>query len=121
MNRIAGIDQERIDYWRQLNLDEAQTQDNDLPPEDRRTRADVYVGTVLKRDDDIMISDVIPSRIIGPARGRTSVICYYPEWFGDQPQAFDIETATWITDRAPFDAQETPMPVIVEVNPNAKK
>lgn len=116
MERIPNIDQERVDYWRQYNVDGAAVrhEDDDLPPEERRDRADVLPGSVLKRDDDVIIAEVIPMRVIGPARGGNVIFGYYPDWFGDDAIGFEITPTTIITDRAPFDTEEDPMPIFPE-------
>jgi len=107
--RIPDIDQSRVDYWRALNHDAAST-DTDLPVEERRDRADVIPGSFIKRDDDLLLYDAIPYRVIGPGRGAWCVIGYYPEWFGDMTVELEFVAET-VTDRAPADTNEAPMPV----------
>lgn len=119
MDRIPDIDQERVDYWRAWNHDQAAVEgvDADLPPEERRDREEVIAGSFLKRDDDITIQGSIIVRVVGPARGATCVLTYYPPWFGDDAMAIDIPNKTDITDRAPFDPEEEPMPVFPPEEP----
>lgn len=115
MDRIPDIDQDRVDYWRQFNHDEAaiEDKDNDLAPEERRDRQDVIVGSMIKRDDDLLVGYAFLLRVIGPGRGPTAVICYYPPWFGDEAMTFDLTPNDIVNDRAPFDDEEDPMPVFI--------
>lgn len=111
MDRIPDIDESRVDYWRQYHVQDANNGgDDDLAPEERRNRADVITGTHLKRGDDITLVEAIPLRVIGPGRGWNVILAYYPAWFGDQVQQFEIAPGD-LTDRAPLDPNETPMPV----------
>lgn len=114
MERIPDIDQERIDYWRQINHDLAPSEDTDLPADQQRDRAEVIPGSNLKRDDDILIWDSIPLRIIGPGRGTDVVLAYYPPWFGDYAMTFELNPHESVTQRAPFDTEEEPMPIFIE-------
>lgn len=134
MERYTDIDQSRVEYWRAEMVTASPAEDGDLDPLDRRMRADVclyehvegeydpgagegtlkvtWLPTALKRDDDLILFDVCPVRVIGPARGRTEFMAYCPAWFGDQPVPFQL---AYITDRAPADPNETPMPIVPAV------
>lgn len=119
MERIdEQVDQERIEYWRQYNVDAAATEDQVLDPLDRRDREDVIAGTYLKRDDDILLAGSIPVRIVGPGSGRLVLIAMNEDWFGDEALGFEI-TPGDVTDRAPVDPEETPMPIAPQ--PEMKK
>lgn len=117
MDRLdADVDQERIEYWRQYNLEASVTQDQTIPPEDRRDRAEVQVGSNIKRDDDVLILDCIPLRVVGPGEGRKIVLGYYPPWFGDEAIGFELNPGD-LTDRAPADPEEPPLPIWPEATP----
>ena len=117
MERLdAEIDQARVAYWREVNKTAAETEDTDLPLQDRRNRNDVLAGSNLKRDDDVLILDQIPLRVVGPGRGRKVIIGYYPPLFGDEAQSFEIEPGD-LTDRAPADPLEPPLPIWPEEEP----
>ena len=110
MERIPDIDQERVEYWRKISVDAALAGlDNDLPEEQRRSRPEVLPGSFVKRDDDILLFDCIPLHVVGPGRGLDGVLAYYPPWFGDDCVQFAIGPND-ITDRAPADGEEDPMP-----------
>jgi hypothetical protein len=106
----ADIDQARVEYWRDYNKTAAEIEDTDLPLQDRRDRPDCLHGSNVKRDDDVLILDQIPLRVVGPGRGRKVIIGYYPPWFGDEAQSFEIEPGD-LTDRAPADPLEPPLPI----------
>ncbi len=113
MDRIGSevIDQARVDYWRELHHNASPSEDTELDPLDRRDRADVIVPSFLKRSDDVEIGPLgnIHCRIVGPGSGRTMAKLYFPEWFGDEP--FDLQLLPQdVTDRAPADDEEDPMP-----------
>jgi hypothetical protein len=118
MERMQGLDEARIAEIAQQQLDGALAgEDNDLDPGARRDREEVVAGSNLKRGDDIMIIDVFPLRVIGPARGATSITGFYPDWFGNEPMYLALEPPVYVTDRAPLDPNETPMPVFPEETP----
>lgn len=65
-------------------------------------------GTALKLDDDVMWLDFLPLRVVWGYETSDFFFGYNPE--------VDIDAATYydgiyITDRAPADSQETPMPI----------
>jgi hypothetical protein len=144
MERLdADVDQERVEFWRVDQVAAARTrgEDDDLTEQvnaqfiDRRDRAvvayywdpeaesgqDPELGEIikgawrpshLKRDDDVICGG-IPLRVVGPARDRGFFLGLYPPWFGDSVMACE---ALSITDRAPANAGEPPMPVIPGIN-----
>lgn len=65
-------------------------------------------GTALKLDDQVMWMDMFPCHVIWGFDAPTYFLAYSPDWFGDY--AVPIE-GQYITDRAPADPQETPMPI----------
>jgi len=135
MERLDYIDQARVQFWRAQDLQGvADGQDNSLQltPEqaerqgvpanvDMRSRTDVawygdgetWAPTLLKRDDDVIMCG-IPFRVVGPSADRKFVTVYNQQMVGDMCLYFD---AASVTDRAPFDPEETPMPVIPEPEP----
>jgi hypothetical protein len=132
VDRYTDINQTVIESRRAAELAEAaQGLDDDLIHDgsedglpsnvDQRTRDVVayyqddngeWHPTELKRDDDIEYQSAIPLRTIGPARERTNYITWCP-WIEDAL----IVYPEYVTDRAPVDPQETPMPIIPEVVP----
>ena len=100
MDRIdEQVDQDRIEYWRQWNLERAATEDTTLDPLDRRDREEVVAGTYIKRDDDILLAGCIPVRVVGPGSGRLVLLAMNRDWFGDEALGFEI-TPGDITDIA---------------------
>jgi hypothetical protein len=121
MDRFTNVDQERVEYHRQVEHEQASAptnEDDDLAdPRDRRNREHVayyedassgeWLPMALKRDDDVVCNG-LPMRVVGPARDRSYFNGYYNEWFGDM--LFPI-AAQYIEERAPADPNETPMPL----------
>jgi hypothetical protein len=81
--------------------------DDDLPPEDRPDRAEVAPGCLLKTYDDIT-ADGIPCRYILPGRG---IGWAYVVWLDQGRSNLGQIEAVNVTDRAPLDPLETPMPI----------
>jgi len=73
--------------------------------QDRQGR---WKPTALKVGDDVICAG-IPLRVVAPARGRGYFSGYYSPWFGET--LVPIE-ARYVTERAPLDPNETPMPII---------
>jgi hypothetical protein len=96
MDRIQGLSQQSIDTLR-AGL-QAEYPDNQKP----------CPSTPLKIDDDIMYLDVFPMRTLWGTDGPDYAFFYAPDIFGEIPGNLD---AHYITDRAPADPQETPMPI----------
>jgi len=70
---------------------------------------DPLPGTALKQFDDIMWLDMFPMRVLwGHPDAPDFINAYGPEYFDDA--LMNIE-GQYITDRAPFDPNETPMPI----------
>lgn len=136
MERLDYIDQARVQFWRTHDIQGAAAgEDDDLrvgPIEaqqqhvpanvDMRSRTDVAwynlddgtsAATLLKRDDDVVLCG-IPWRVVGPARDRRFVTLYNQQMCGDMAMTFDV---TGVTDRAPLDPEEPPMPIIPEPEP----
>jgi hypothetical protein len=113
MDRLTSqeIDPARIAYWRAYHHDNSAAEDTELDPLDRRDRADVIVPSYLKRDDDIEIGVIggVKTRIVGPGPGRYMALIYYPEWFGDEAIPLQLNPGD-VTDRAPANTEEDPMP-----------
>ncbi len=125
MNRLTDVDDARVAYWRQDNHDAAAVrgEDDDLDPLDRRDRSVVVYykdqnnadqPSALKRGDDVEWCG-IQIRVVGPARDRNFFLGYYDPWFGDM--ILPCSDVQYVTDRAPQDTNETPMPVVPEVTP----
>lgn len=120
MDRLTDVDQTRVEYWRAELKQRADDGDDDdfTDPRDRSNRDDVafyqtgdgeWHPTALKRDDHVRIADVVNGVVVGPARDRRFVAIYNDTVFGDSPVWFE-----WVvvTDRAPADTSETPMPIV---------
>jgi hypothetical protein len=137
MDRIADVDMVELDALiatELANAQSAQWGDGDLtaridddgfdtsnPDEgtlaDPRTRAVVayyaadngsWQPTRLKVYDHVMMLGIAPCVVAGPARGREYFLAYAPEYYGAQ-----LVTLKWdiVTDRAPEDPEEEPMPI----------
>lgn len=100
-----------VSEQRAANHAAATTEDTDLDPADRRDRAEVLgAGCRVQRDDDVLYSE-FPLRVIGPARGQG--------WFFallEVPWGFTTTPleGQYITDRAPADPEDEPLPIFVE-------
>lgn len=71
-------------------------------------KSDPLPGTALKLDDDVMWLDAIPFRACWGYETPDFVFGYNPEIDLDTCPYFE---GIYITDRAPADPQETPMPI----------
>lgn len=67
----------------------------------------------IKQGDHVICLGM-PMEVSGAASGRGTFFGYYDSWFGDMQIPLDI---SWITERAPLDPNETPMPIIPTVTP----
>jgi hypothetical protein len=120
MDRLEGIDQVALESRRAALVAAAATEDQSLPAEDRRDRMinesltteqrALVFGSILKHDDDVICGG-LPLRVVGPAEGKNSFYGQYDPWFADL--LINIE-AFYVTERAPADALETPMPIYPE-------
>lgn len=66
-------------------------------------------GTALKQDDDVMWVGALPMRVLWGTDSPDIFAGYSPETFG--PDTYVFVEGIYITDRAPADPQETPMPI----------
>lgn len=116
MNRIPDINDARV---AELLADwlAGSDQDAENPPEGRRDREEIYAGSALKRGDDVQVYGVpeFIFRVVCAGNSESCLIIYYPPWFGDMLIPLEIGDADAaseaVTDRAPLDSNETPMPV----------
>jgi hypothetical protein len=102
---------------RQQYLDAAANgADDDLDPSERPNRADRSDLGALKDDDDVEINNGNRVRVLCPGRG----LGYFYSW------GYDALFGSWVlgqyeassvTDRAPADPEETPMPIFPEPTP----
>lgn len=95
----------------------AATEDQALDPKDRRDREHVVSPLCrIQRDDDIMYQGY-PHRVIGPARAEGWLICLQEAPWGFMDVSLDAGNTTdreFITDRAPADPNEEPLPIFIE-------
>jgi len=85
-------------------------------PEDHPARTELCPGSDLKLFDDVEVADGGKWRVIAPGIGRYRVtVC------GMGPFGFTITNSRIqdVVDRAPADPEETPMPVLGTVDPEA--
>ncbi len=66
-------------------------------------------GTALKQNDDVLWVDVIPMRVLWGTDSPDIFAGYSPDMFG--PDTYVFVEGQYVTDRAPADPQETPMPI----------
>lgn len=71
-------------------------------------RSEPLPGTALKLDDDVWWLDLVGARVLWGYDTDEYFTAYCPDWFGD---ALVLLQGVYITDRAPADPEETPMPV----------
>lgn len=73
-----------------------------------------WVPSSIKINDDVMLWGCIPARVCGPACNRTYFSVYNQNWFGNMTLPVEI---TAVSDRAPADPEEEPMPLYNPVYP----
>lgn len=95
MDRLT-FDEERVEELRDELRDNYADYEKPLP------------GTPLKNGDDVMWLDFFPMRVLWGHDHPDYFNGYCPEYFGDA--ACNVE-GHYITDRAPADPEETPMPI----------
>lgn len=95
MDRLS-LDQERVEELRTECGTNYPGKDTPLP------------GTALKLDDDVIWLGLFPMRVVWGYDLETMFSGFSPEWFGD---SIAVVEGQYITDRAPADPAETPMPI----------
>ncbi len=95
MDRLS-LDQERVEELRTECGTNYPGKDTPLP------------GTALKLDDDVIWLGLFPMRVVWGYDLDTMFSGFSPEWFGD---SIAVVEGQYITDRAPADPNETPMPI----------
>ena len=70
--------------------------------------------TNLKLYDDVMWLDLFPMRVVGGTDDPDYFNGHCPMMLGDDPNMYIGSDAHYITDRAPLDPLETPMPIYPE-------
>jgi hypothetical protein len=68
-------------------------------------------GSALKVDDDVMWLDVFEMRVLWGHDDAAYFNGFSPEWFGETNV---VVAGEYVTDRAPADPMETPMPIYPE-------
>ncbi len=96
MSRIEGLEPDKIAALR-LTLQEDYAANEQPCP-----------GTNLKINDHVMIFDVLPVMVLWGTDDPDCFFAYAPDLFGEMAANLD---AHYITDRAPADPNETPMPI----------
>lgn len=109
MERMEGM----IAQIAAAKRDELIASDTGTDPALRRDRAEVSPGCRLKHGDDVMVSGM-QSRVICPSEVEG--------WFYDlsiEGMIFVVgqHEAQYVTDRAPADPEEEPMPIFPEPEP----
>lgn len=99
MERIEGIDDTTLASLRE-DVQAA------LP-----SYGDPLPGSAVKLDDDIMWLGFLPARVLWGSDDPLFVYVYSPEFFGQYGYACVQGEGAYITDRAPADPGETPMPI----------
>lgn len=112
MERL-DLDPEQVSALRALILNASASMVGTWEPEDDPKRTDVCPGSPIKIDDDVKVrTDGGSYRVIAPAPGRDR----FTAW-GMSPDFGMMMTTSFaladVTDRAPADPNETPMPVTV--------
>lgn len=97
MDRSTDIDQARVDFWRADYESQPAYEEHGEP----------LPGSNLKHDDDVLWLDFFVCRVIWGTDDPTTFLGYSND-FGDYAVPLQAE---YITDRAPLDPQETPMPI----------
>lgn len=119
MDRL-DFDQDMIRGLAEADYNAALTEDLDWPEAYRRTRValedtttPVIKNSNLKRYDDIKMRNWVSGRVIGPARMDECFLCYVAPSADDPTQLHGVLTLTQdsISDRAPYNENEPPMPV----------
>lgn len=100
MDRIADIDQSRVLYWRNDYQNQPAYAAYSKP----------CPATVLKHDDDVLWLGVLPVRVIWGTDDPNTFLAYGND-FGDTAAPLEHQ---YITDRAPADPEETPMPIAAQ-------
>jgi hypothetical protein len=85
--------------------------DDDLLEDERPDRTETSPGCLLKPYDDVIV-DETPCRYILPGRGQHWM---YVVFFSYGSVNLAQYEDTQVTDRAPVDPEETPMPILPEV------
>lgn len=95
MERLV-IDQERLEYHREYCRASYPGYEKPIP------------GSLLQQDDDIEFLGCAPMRLLWGHDHPDFCNGYGPDFFSDVVINFE---ALWITDRAPVDEEEQPMPI----------
>ncbi len=111
MERIAGVNEERVEQLQQMKRVSPEGTDP-LDALERDVVAYYQDGnswkpTALKTNDDVLVDDV-SMRVLGPALGRQNFFAV--SW--GQGEVFRDVDVRRIGDRAPADEDEEPMPVV---------
>ena len=112
MERKADLDEARIATLRDAY--QSESADDDLAPEARRTREELFPGSRVVAGDDLELCGE-PSftvRAVCAGRGADCIAVYMPEWFGDELlNLFVPDPAIMLTDRAPLEAEQDGLPI----------
>ena len=82
-------------------------------PLDRTDRPDIVAGTTLKLWDDVRLYDFVNARIILQKNGERDAFFTYRFDTGNGGHTIESWPKDAVTDRAPADPNETPMPIII--------
>jgi hypothetical protein len=87
-------------------------QEAGFDPLDKTDRSDICPGTNLKLWDDVRVYDFQNARVICGATGDRTIFTTYRFDTSNGGHVVENWPVDSITDRAPADPEETPMPVI---------
>lgn len=112
ISRLEGIE-DALSTWVAAKAVELEGDAPELPPEDRPDRALVAPGCRLKHNDHVVVNGQCV-RVIRP--GRLSG-WFYAAILMDGAFAYGQWEAQYVTDRAPADPEEDPLPIFEEPSP----
>lgn len=113
MERIDGNEwlQARIDFY-VAGLMSAYYPETLDPLDDFHRTGPIVTGTTLKVGDDVEVYGFIRGRVACAGEGRDNFMVFYVDEMGSENWApYHVGC---VTDRAPLDPEETPMPIFLD-------
>lgn len=116
MNRLS-LDEQQVQAMRAAVVSIYASIPGTWEPEDDPNRTgDVCPGSVLKVDDDVLARDGNAYRVLSPAPGRDRFTAWGMTDWGMTTTSLALSD---VTDRAPADPNEIPMPILAEQPPES--